>query len=226
MVENIVRIRKYSIKKEKADAKIYHKCLISIHKVFFYGYTKSEKGNYRSGIVYAYECELTKEDISKVQKEVADLLSQESFPEYKSVWSSNKEIARPEEFGYDDSYTQYCDGVVGYDAIRKYIEETQHQITDILNKDDVLLNALQIWAKLQPAGFDTYYSPYKINPTKEERHKTIASRVKASKIRQTLSFLNHLHCLLIAKEPEIRELYQSYIDKGISFYNQTQTMDR
>ena len=204
MIANIVSERNFGVQNENTASKIYHKSLIGIDKVFFYGYTKTETGNYLSGIVYAYECGLTRDDVADVQNRVNTLLNRDVIPEYRSVWNSNLEIERPEERGYDDSYDRYRDRPAGYDDIQEYIKETQYNITNILNKNNILVNALKTWTDLQPDGSDT---------------KSFNSGREASNINGTLFFLRrNLHFLLIAEEIEIRTLYQTYIDKTISYY--------
>ncbi len=110
--------------------------------------------------------------------------------------------------------------------ITNIVEKTQYQINNVLNINNVLLNALKTWVEVQPSGFMTFCSSGPDAPTDDDYRKTLDSRHAASEKLATLSFLDGLHILFIAAEPEIRALYQKYINNNISFYNQSQSMDR
>ena len=187
-----------------------HEILISYdNKLIFYGKRKS-------GLVYAYQCENSREDFVQVIELIKDY--SESSPVYCRYWGQINEVVVPERYGYYrfNDFTAANFSMYLFMKIEYAIKEAKNR-AKLLDTGGVLKQALKTWTALQPEGFKPYFD--------EESHKNTDRRERSDE-DTALAVLKDWDFLFLAEDEEIRRLYAEYIDKTVKFYNCCQSHDR
>lgn len=181
-------------------------------KLIIYVCDKEEENVY-----CAYECDNTKEDVSKVLDAMKPVFEAEGLIRDCAAVSIGylEEVDKPAKFGYGFVFQNDNWLFMGnlYHFVNRKINSIRQKII-IMNERDALKNALKVWSTLQPTGLKGCLDG-------ED-----ADRYDMGTIDYSLSFLKEWDFLLLATEEEIRLLYKKYYEATISFYYYEMTQNR